>query len=65
MYGVPPISPRRRRAVSFDNRVKVRYLTDWSPDAYRAARKGPWLDFARDRRRFQERVNIFECNVNK
>jgi Phosphatase-1 catalytic subunit binding region len=65
MWRMPAIPPRRGKSVSFNQRVTVRYLSDWSPNTYRAARKGPWLKFARDRLRFQERVNSFECRINK
>jgi hypothetical protein len=38
----------------------MRYLIDWSPETYRAARKGPWLRLAADRRKFESKIRVFE-----
>jgi hypothetical protein len=46
--------------VTFYSQVTVRYLIDWSPKIYRAARKGPWLRLAADRRNFESIIRVSE-----
>lgn len=67
-----PLQPGRRtilsrmlslsvgRTVSFDNRVSVYTPIDWSPNTYRHARAGPWMQLAADRCRFKRRINLTE-----
>ena len=49
-----------RRTVSFDNNVAVYTPKDWSPETYRNARKGPWIQLAIDRCRFRRRIKQTE-----
>ena len=49
-----------KRIVSFDNRVIVYTPIDWSYNAYREARKGPWMQLAIDRHRFRRRIKETE-----
>ena len=49
-----------RRTVSFDNNVIVYTPKDWSPETYRNARKGPWMQLAIDRCRFRRRIKQTE-----
>ena len=37
-----------RRAVTFDNHITVFRFSDWSPEIYRAARKGQWMQLVVD-----------------
>ena len=43
--------------------VHVHHMIDWS-DAYQAARKGPWEQYARDRVRFQRRIAEVEKAIS-
>ena len=49
-----------KRTVSFDSRVIVYTPIDWSHNAYREARKGPWMQLAIDRCRFSRRIKESE-----
>jgi hypothetical protein len=57
---VSTVSSIGRGNVTFCSRVTVRYLIDWSPETYRAARKGPWLRLAAERRKFDSKIRVFE-----
>jgi hypothetical protein len=58
LSGVSAVPSRRG---GFCSRVTVRYLNDWSPETYRAARKGSWLQLAADRLKFESKICVFEC----
>ena len=49
-----------RRAVTFDEHITVFRFSDWSPEMYRAARKGPWMQLAIDGQRFKRRIQQTE-----
>ena len=49
-----------RRTVTFDNRLTVFRFNDWSPEIYRAARKGQWIQLAVDGQRFKRRIQQTE-----
>ena len=49
-----------RRTISFDKHITVFRFNDWSPEVYRAARKGPWMQLAVDRHRFKRRIQQTE-----
>ena len=49
-----------RRTTTFDKHITVFYFTDWSPEIYRAARQGPWMQLAVDRHRFKRRIQQTE-----
>ena len=49
-----------RRTVTFDKHITVFQLGDWSPEIYRAARKGPWMQLAVDGHRFKRRIRQTE-----
>ena len=49
-----------RRSVTFDKRITVFRFSDWPPEIYRAARKGPWIQLAIDRQRFERRIQQTE-----
>ena len=49
-----------RRTTTFDKHITVFYFTDWSPEIYRAARKGPWMQLAVDGHRFKRRIQQTE-----
>jgi hypothetical protein len=57
---VPTIPSTGRGNVTVCSRVTVRYLIDWLPETYRAARKGPWLRLAADRRQVKSKIRVFE-----
>lgn len=42
--------------VKFDDKLKFHIMVQWS-FAYRTARKGTWEQLARDRDRFQRKIN--------
>ena len=48
-----------KRRVRFDHKVKIYPLITWDY-ASRAARKGPWMQYARDRAWFQRRIQYTE-----
>lgn len=48
------------RNVRFNDSVTVYEPYDWSPDVYRAARKGYWMQAALDRHRFKRRIRETE-----
>ncbi|XP_043915625.1 uncharacterized protein LOC122791766 [Protopterus annectens] len=50
------------KKVRFSDEVKVHHMIAWDY-AYRAARKGPWEQYARDRCRFQRRIKETEFAV--
>lgn len=50
------------KEVRFSDDVKVHRMIAWDY-AYRAARKGPWEQYARDRCRFQRRIKETECAI--
>ena len=52
----PPLSCKRVKFKPDSQLVEVHYIIAWQY-AYRAARKGPWEQFACDRDRFQKRIN--------
>ena len=49
------------RTVKFGDTTMIYTPMDWSPDAYRDARKGPWISIAADRCRFNRRIKQTEC----
>lgn len=49
-----------RRTVTFDKRITVFRFNDWSPEVYRAARKGQWMQLAVDGHRFKRRIQQTE-----
>ncbi|KAG7214022.1 hypothetical protein KM043_001392 [Ampulex compressa] len=49
--------------VKFDLKPVVHVMVQWD-FAYRAARKGPWEEMARDRERFRGRIKCIECILN-
>lgn len=50
-----------RRKVLFDtDNIIVFTPTDWPADVYREARKGQWMQMARDRFRFMRRIKETE-----
>jgi hypothetical protein len=51
------------RTVSVPSDVTVFVPMDWSPDAYCAARKGPWIQAAVDHRRFLRRIQQTEIQL--
>ena len=71
-YSVQPPESRRRslvqrmsavsirQTVTFDKHITVFRLNDWSPEIYRAARKGLWMQLAVDRHRFKRRIQQTE-----
>jgi hypothetical protein len=61
LSGVSAVPSRRGGTVTFCSRVTVRYLNDWSPETYRAARKGPWSQLVADRLTFESKIRVFEC----
>ena len=48
-----------KRRVHFDDNVKVYPLVTWDY-ASRAARKGPWMQYARDRAWFKKRIQYMQ-----
>jgi hypothetical protein len=46
--------------VKFSDSVTLYTPTDWSPNAYREARKGSWMQQAVDRSRFRRRIKQIE-----
>lgn len=48
------------RKVTFNLTPVVHTMVQWDY-AYRAARKGPWEEMARDRERFKGRINCIRC----
>lgn len=46
--------------VTFNLTPVVHTMVQWDY-AYRAARKGPWEEMARDRERFKGRINCIRC----
>ena len=55
-----PVSYGDGKNVCFNDTVTVRYMTEWSPASYRAARTGPWLEMAKNRRCFERKIRTFE-----
>lgn len=51
------------RTVSFATDVTVFIPLDWSPETYRLARQGPWLQIAVDRHRFMRRIRQTENDL--
>ena len=49
------------RNVKFGDTTMIYTPMDWPPDAYRDARKGPWISLAADRCRFNRRIKQTEC----
>ena len=49
------------RNIKFGDTTMVYTPIDWSPDAYRHARKGPWISLAAERCRFNRRIKQTEC----
>ena len=58
MHGMSSLSVRR--TVTFDKRITVFRFNDWSPEVYRAARKGQWMQLAVDGHRFKRRIQQTE-----
>jgi hypothetical protein len=61
MPGVQP--PSLVQTVSFTADVTIFTPIDWSPASYRAARKGPWLQHAANRRQFTRRIQQTEIEL--
>ncbi|XP_044583527.1 uncharacterized protein LOC123264347 [Cotesia glomerata] len=54
---------KRESKVRFDPKPLIHTMIKWNY-AYRAARKGPWEEIARDRERFRNKINSIGCVIN-
>ena len=62
-YGGQSEGIGEKRNVLFSDIVTVFKPTDWSPDEYREARKGYWMQIAADRYRFRRRISRTETEL--
>ena len=60
---IQPDGIPKDRNVLFSDIVTVFKPTDWSPDEYREARKGYWMQIAADRYRFRRRISRTETEL--
>ena len=49
-----------RRAVTFDKCITIFRFKGWSPEIYRATRRGQWMQLAVDGHRFKRRIQQTE-----
>ena len=50
----------KQKRVRFAKYGRMYFQTKWSERDYRNARRGPWIQLAADRHRFQRRINEFD-----
>ncbi len=56
------LPPRSKQKIQFDDKPIVHHMITWS-FAYRAARIGPWEQYARDSDRFKRRIAQIEKQI--